>query len=74
MFRTAAPGTNRMAARWQEALTGYEECMECGMPGYKRTGLLEVSFASQKKYSTARSRGKRWQGMYSVFHAREHRE
>lgn len=31
-------------------LTGYEECMEYGLPGYKRNGVLEVSFASQKQY------------------------
>src|SRR5580704_5530739 len=31
-------------------LTGYEECMEYGMPGYKRNGSLELSFASQKQY------------------------
>jgi len=31
-------------------LTGYEECMEFGMPGYKRNGSLELSFASQKQY------------------------
>jgi uncharacterized protein YdhG (YjbR/CyaY superfamily) len=34
----------------RQSLTGYEECMEYGMPGYKRDGLLEVSFASQKQY------------------------
>ena len=31
-------------------LPGYEECMEFGMPGYKRNGALEFSFASQKQY------------------------
>lgn len=34
----------------RENLTGYEECMEYGMPGYKRNGALEVGFASQKQY------------------------
>jgi len=31
-------------------LAGYEECMDYGMPGYKRNGSLELSFASQKQY------------------------
>ena len=31
-------------------LRGYEEVMEFGMPGYKRNGSLELSFASQKQY------------------------
>jgi uncharacterized protein YdhG (YjbR/CyaY superfamily) len=34
----------------RQNLTGYEECIEYGMPGYKRNGVLEVSFASQKQY------------------------
>lgn len=34
----------------QQNLTGYQECMEYGMPCYKRNGMLEVSFASQKQY------------------------
>jgi uncharacterized protein YdhG (YjbR/CyaY superfamily) len=34
----------------RQNLKGYEECMEFGMPGYKRNGSLEVSFASQKQY------------------------
>ncbi|HEY0734811.1 MAG TPA: DUF1801 domain-containing protein [Herpetosiphonaceae bacterium] len=33
-----------------ETLTGYEECMAYGMPGYKRDGVIEVGFASQKRY------------------------
>lgn len=36
----------------RQNLTGYEECMEYGMPGYKRNGALEVSFASQKQHIT----------------------
>ncbi len=32
------------------SLAGYEECMEFGMPAYKRNGVLEVAFASQKNY------------------------
>ena len=31
-------------------LTGYEEAMAYGMPGYSRAGAIEVSFASQKGY------------------------
>jgi uncharacterized protein YdhG (YjbR/CyaY superfamily) len=34
----------------RQNLAGYEECMEYGMPGYKRNGSLEISFASQKQY------------------------
>lgn len=31
-------------------LAGYEECMEFGMPAYRRNGAVEVGFASQKQY------------------------
>src|SRR2546422_11442985 len=34
----------------RQHLIGYEECMEYGMPVYKRNGVVEVSFASQKQY------------------------
>ena len=34
----------------RENLKGYEECIEFGMPSYKRNGSLEVSFASQKQH------------------------
>ena len=33
-----------------EVLTGYEEVMDYGMPGYKKNGAGEVGFASQKNY------------------------
>jgi uncharacterized protein YdhG (YjbR/CyaY superfamily) len=33
-----------------EMLPGYEEAMEYGMPSYKKNGLVEVAFASQKGY------------------------
>lgn len=33
-----------------EVLSGYEEAMEYGMPGYKKNGVGEVGFASQKNY------------------------
>ena len=34
----------------KQNLTGYVECIEYGMPCYKRNGVMEVSFASQKQY------------------------
>jgi uncharacterized protein YdhG (YjbR/CyaY superfamily) len=40
----------RLRSLCQQNLPGYEECMEYGMPGYKRDGVLEVSFASRKHY------------------------
>jgi len=33
-----------------EILGGYQECMEYGMPAYRRDGNVEVAFASQKQY------------------------
>src|SRR6266850_1606676 len=33
-----------------QTLAGYEEVMEYGLPGYKKNGTIEVSFASQKNY------------------------
>lgn len=33
-----------------EVLAGHEESVEYGMPSYKRTGEVEVAFASQKNY------------------------
>jgi len=34
----------------RQHLEGYQECMEYGMPVYKRNGVMEVSFARQKQY------------------------
>jgi uncharacterized protein YdhG (YjbR/CyaY superfamily) len=34
----------------KQNLAGYEECIEYGMPCYKRNGVPEVGFASQKQY------------------------
>src|SRR5215471_13870313 len=34
----------------RKTLKAYEECMEYGMPCYKKNGVLEVSFANQKQY------------------------
>ena len=33
-----------------QTLAGYEEVMEYGLPGYKKNGTVEVSFANQKNY------------------------
>src|SRR5438045_879913 len=33
-----------------QSFSGYEECMEYGLPGYKRNGVVEVGFASQKQF------------------------
>jgi uncharacterized protein YdhG (YjbR/CyaY superfamily) len=40
----------RLRALCLETLVGYEECMEYGMPCYKKNGAPEVGFASQKRY------------------------
>jgi uncharacterized protein YdhG (YjbR/CyaY superfamily) len=40
----------KLRALCRTALAGHEECMEYGMPCYKRDGVVEVSFASQKQY------------------------
>lgn len=40
----------RLRALCLETLPGYEERMEYGMPGYARSGVVEVAFASQKQY------------------------
>src|SRR4051812_19617811 len=34
----------------RQTLKGYEECIAYGMPSYRRNGVSEVSFASQKQY------------------------
>jgi uncharacterized protein YdhG (YjbR/CyaY superfamily) len=39
-----------LRALCRETLTSYEECIEYGMPAYKRDGKVEVAFASQKNY------------------------
>ena len=40
----------RLRALCLKNLAGCEECMEYGMPGYKRDGAIKLSFASQKNY------------------------
>jgi uncharacterized protein YdhG (YjbR/CyaY superfamily) len=44
------PAIERLRSLCRKHLAGYEECMEYGLPGYKRNGVLEVAFASQKQY------------------------
>lgn len=33
-----------------QELTGFEEVMAYGMPGYRRGGVIEIAFASQKRH------------------------
>ncbi len=40
----------KLRALCLETLDGYEESMVYGMPSYTRDGVVEVAFASQKKY------------------------
>jgi uncharacterized protein YdhG (YjbR/CyaY superfamily) len=40
----------RLRKLCRDTLQGYEEVMEYGMPGYKKNGISEVGFASQKNY------------------------
>jgi uncharacterized protein YdhG (YjbR/CyaY superfamily) len=40
----------KLRALCLEALPGYEEVMDYGMPGYTRNGVDGVGFASQKNY------------------------
>src|SRR6201987_2609750 len=40
----------KLRALCKQNLKGYEECIEYGIPGYKRKGVLEVSFAGRKQY------------------------
>ena len=40
----------RLRKLCRDTLQGYEEVMEYGMPGYKKNGIGEVGFASQKNY------------------------
>ena len=41
---------SQLRALCLDLLEGYEESMEYGMPGYKKDGIAEVGFASQKNY------------------------
>ncbi|MCU1238007.1 MAG: hypothetical protein JWP63_5974 [Candidatus Solibacter sp.] len=44
------PVLNQIRTLCREILTGYEECIAYGMPGYRRNGPVELAFASQKQY------------------------
>ena len=44
------PAIQRLHRLCRETLRGYDECIDYGMPCYKKAGKLEVSFASQKQY------------------------
>lgn len=46
--RRAGLGLLRSLCR--EGLPGYDEAMRYGMPSYLRAGVVEVAFASQKRY------------------------
>ena len=41
---------NKLRSLCRSVLKGYEECTEYGMPCYKRDGVPEVAFGSQKQY------------------------
>ncbi|MBI5935560.1 MAG: DUF1801 domain-containing protein [Chloroflexi bacterium] len=40
----------KLRALCRKHLKGFEEGMEYGMPGYKRNGVVEAGFASQKHF------------------------
>lgn len=40
----------RLRQLCRATLAGYEECIEYGMPCYKKDGVAEVAFASQKNH------------------------
>src|SRR4051812_1742711 len=44
------PAIEKLRSLCRQTLTGYEETIEYGMPCYKRDGVLEVFFASQKQF------------------------
>jgi uncharacterized protein YdhG (YjbR/CyaY superfamily) len=41
---------SKIQALCRKHLKGFDESMEYGMPGYKRNGVVEVGFASQKHF------------------------
>jgi uncharacterized protein YdhG (YjbR/CyaY superfamily) len=54
-YIAAAPLAHRIALKklrslCRELLTGYREEIDYGMPAYKRNGVMEVAFASQKHH------------------------
>jgi uncharacterized protein YdhG (YjbR/CyaY superfamily) len=46
------PTLEKLRKMCKQNLRGYEERMEYGMPVYKRNGVGEVAFASQKQHIT----------------------
>ncbi|MCF3172821.1 DUF1801 domain-containing protein [Streptomyces sioyaensis] len=40
----------RLRRMCRAELTGFEEVMAYGMPGYQRDGVVEIAFASQQRY------------------------
>ena len=44
------PALTQLRSLCNETLTGYREEIDYGMPVYKRNGVMEVAFASQKHY------------------------
>jgi len=44
------PVLRKLRKTYQQALPGYEERIEYGMPAYARNGKMEAAFASQKQY------------------------
>ena len=47
---TRRAALTRLRELCRETLVGYEEGMEYGLPSYKKSGVVEVAFASQKNY------------------------
>ena len=46
---------NRIRAICQKRLVDFEEGIEYGMPSYKKKGVVEIAFASQKTISLSTS-------------------
>ena len=44
------PTLEKLRKLCRQFLKGYKECMDYGMPVYKRDGVAQVAFASQKQY------------------------
>lgn len=44
------PAVAKLQSLCTQLLVGFEECMEYGMPAYKRNGKVEIAYASQKQY------------------------
>jgi uncharacterized protein YdhG (YjbR/CyaY superfamily) len=44
------PALKQLRSLCRETLAGYREEIDYGMPVYKRDGVMEVAFASQKHY------------------------